>query len=120
MSGLRFLAALLLTTAVTAASTAAQGTGRITGTVRDSAAGRGLPSAQVRVVGTRLAAQTDDEGRFTITGVAAGTYSLEARRLGFRPATVANIVVTSQLVVMGLLLIVSIIATNAIYARTQR
>ena len=93
MSGLRFLAALLLTTAVTAASTAAQGTGRITGTVRDSAAGRGLPSAQVRVVGTRLAAQTDDEGRFTITGVAAGTYSLEARRLGFRPATVANIVV---------------------------
>lgn len=33
---------------------------------------------------------------------------------------VANIPVTSQLIVMGLLLIVSIIATNAIYARTQR
>ena len=34
--------------------------------------------------------------------------------------TVANIVVTTQLIVMGVLLIVSIIATNAIYARTQR
>ena len=34
--------------------------------------------------------------------------------------TVANIVVTSQLVVMGFLLITSIIATNAIYARSQK
>ena len=33
---------------------------------------------------------------------------------------VANIAVTSQLIVMGLLLIVSIVATNAIYARSQR
>jgi rhamnose transport system permease protein len=33
---------------------------------------------------------------------------------------VANIQITSQLIVMGFLLIVSIIATNAIYARTQR
>jgi hypothetical protein len=94
MSGIRLFAALLLTAAGTAASTQAQGTGRITGTVTDAAAARGLPSAQVRIVGTRLAAQTDDEGRFTITGVAAGTYSIEARRLGYRPATVANVVVT--------------------------
>ena len=34
--------------------------------------------------------------------------------------TVANIVVTTRLIVMGILLIVSIIATNAIYTRTQR
>jgi len=93
MSGFRFLAALLFTTAVTAASSPAQGTGRITGTVTDADAARGLPNVQVRVVGTRLGAQTDNEGRFTIAGVAAGTYSLEARRIGYRPATVANIVV---------------------------
>ncbi len=34
--------------------------------------------------------------------------------------TVADIAITAQLTVMGLLLIVSIIATNAIYARSQR
>lgn len=95
MSGLRFLTALLITTAVTAGSSAAQATGRITGTVTDAAAARGLPNTQVRVVGTRLAAQTDDDGRFTISGVAAGTYSVEARRLGYRPATAANVVVTA-------------------------
>jgi TonB-linked SusC/RagA family outer membrane protein len=93
MSRFRLLAALLLATA-TAASSQAQGTGRITGTVTDSAAARGLPNAQVRVVGTRLGAQTDDEGRFTITGVAAGTYTVEARRLGYRPASARNVVVT--------------------------
>ena len=56
-------------------------------------------------------------GRGTILGtfLAAGLLVIIATGM-----TVANIAVTSQLIVMGLLLIVSIIATNAIYARAQR
>lgn len=56
-------------------------------------------------------------GRGTILGTFLASWLLVIIATGM---TVANIVVTSQLVVMGLLLIASIIATNAIYARSQR
>ncbi len=95
MSGFKIRKVLLLLALIVGASPAiAQGTGRITGTVNDSSAGRGIGNVQVRVVGTRLGAETDDEGRFTITNVPVGTYTVEARRLGYRPGTVANVVVS--------------------------
>jgi rhamnose transport system permease protein len=56
-------------------------------------------------------------GRGSILGTFLAAWLLVIIATGM---TVANIPVTSQLVVMGVLLIVSIIATNAIYARTQR
>jgi rhamnose transport system permease protein len=56
-------------------------------------------------------------GRGSIAGTFLAAWLLAIIATGMN---VANIVVTSQLVVMGLLLIFSIIATNAIYARTQR
>jgi rhamnose transport system permease protein len=56
-------------------------------------------------------------GRGTILGTFLASWLLVIIATGM---TVANIPVTSQLIVMGLLLIVSIIATNVIYARTQR
>lgn len=73
---------------------AAQGTGRITGTVTDSALGRGLSNAQISVSGTRLRAESDDQGRYIVVGVPAGTYTVEARRIGFRRGSVGNVVVT--------------------------
>jgi TonB-linked SusC/RagA family outer membrane protein len=73
---------------------AAQGTGRITGTVTDSALGRGLGNAQISVTGTRLRAETDDQGRYTVVGVPAGTYTVEARRIGYRRGSRADVVVT--------------------------
>lgn len=85
MSRLKLLAALLsCSLASLPAAASAQGTGRITGTVTDSALSRGLNSVQVSVVGTRLRAETDDQGRYTITGVPAGTHSLDARRIGYK------------------------------------
>ena len=56
-------------------------------------------------------------GRGSILGtvLAAGLLVIIATGM-----TVANIAVTSQLIVMGVLLVVSIIATNAIYSRAQR
>jgi rhamnose transport system permease protein len=56
-------------------------------------------------------------GRGTILGTFLAAWLLVIIATGM---TVANIAVTSQLIVMGFLLIVSIIATNAIYSRTQR
>lgn len=56
-------------------------------------------------------------GRGTILGTFLASWLLVIIATGM---TVANIAVTSQLIVMGLLLIVSIIATNAIYSRRQR
>ena len=83
------LAVLLLS-----GTAAAQGPGRITGTVTDSALGRGLSNAQIAVSGTRLRGETDDQGRYTVAGVPAGTYTVEARRIGYRRGTVTNVVVT--------------------------
>jgi TonB-linked SusC/RagA family outer membrane protein len=81
--------ALALATALAAAvvprALAAQGTERITGTVRDEG-GQPLPGVQVLVVGTRLGASTNDDGRYAIGGVAPGSYTLRAQRIGFRPA----------------------------------
>ena len=56
-------------------------------------------------------------GRGSIPGTFLAAWLLVIIATGM---TVANIAITSQLIVMGLLLIVSIIATNVIYARTQR
>lgn len=56
-------------------------------------------------------------GRGSILGTFLAAWLLVIIATGM---TVANVPVTSQLIVMGLLLIVSIIATNVIYARSQR
>ena len=56
-------------------------------------------------------------GRGSILGTFLAAWLLVVIATGMN---VANVAITSQLIVMGLLLIVSIIATNAIYARTQR
>jgi rhamnose transport system permease protein len=56
-------------------------------------------------------------GRGSILGTFLAAWLLVIIATGM---TVANVAVTSQLIVMGLLLIVSIIATNAIYSRAQR
>ena len=56
-------------------------------------------------------------GRGSILGTFLAAWLLVVIATGMN---VANVAITSQLIVMGLLLIVSIIATNVIYARTQR
>ena len=94
MSKWRLLGALLAFALVLPDEAAAQGTGRITGTVSDSALGRGLSNAQIAVAGTRLRAETDEQGQFTIANVPAGTYTLEARRIGYRRGTLAGVTVT--------------------------
>src|SRR2546429_253794 len=60
--------------------------GTITGTVTASGTGAPLPRAIVSVVGTRLSAETDVAGRYTLGGVPVGTQRVRARMLGYAPA----------------------------------
>jgi TonB-linked SusC/RagA family outer membrane protein len=84
---------LVLASSIGTVAHAQGGAGRVTGTVSDSATGQPVAEALVTVVGTRFGARTDNVGRYAITGVPAGTYRIEARRLGYRPATVPDVAV---------------------------
>lgn len=63
----------------------AQGTGTITGTVRDRAADRPLEGARLSVVGTRLGDLANAQGSFTIRDVTAGQVTVRAQFLGYEP-----------------------------------
>ena len=80
--GCAMLAALLLLPG----SLAAQATGRITGTVTGEG-GLPLASVQVSIPATGIGAVTGTDGRYTITGVAAGTHEVRAQRIGYAPMT---------------------------------
>jgi len=53
-------------------------------------------AATVTVVGTRLGAYTDADGKFTILNVPAGTYDVKASRLGYNPVTTSGVVVSAD------------------------
>jgi len=63
-------------------SLAAQGTGSITGELRQAGTGRPLPGARVTVVGTNITVPTNDNGTYVIRAVAAGRVEVRAFYLG--------------------------------------
>jgi TonB-linked SusC/RagA family outer membrane protein len=75
-----------------AASTAAQGTGIVRGTVVESSSRRPIAEVQISVVGSSIGAVTGSDGTFRINNVPQGNRVLRARRLGFlaqdRPVSV--------------------------------
>jgi len=70
-------------------------TGTLSGRVLD-ADGKPVAAATVLVVGTRLGAYSDAEGKFLILNVAPGTYEVKASRLGFNAVTVTGVVVSAD------------------------
>lgn len=64
----------------------AQGVATVSGVVTDSD-GLAVYGAVVSVARTSLSSKTDERGEFRIAGVPAGTIEIQARRLGFAPAT---------------------------------
>ncbi|HEU4632199.1 MAG TPA: SusC/RagA family TonB-linked outer membrane protein [Gemmatimonadaceae bacterium] len=94
----RFVPAALLALAALLATpghAAAQATGQIGGTVTDSSSGTPIVGALVSVMGTTLGASTGADGRYLVTGVPAGTHTVQVRRLGFTPRNVPQVVVTA-------------------------
>lgn len=57
----------------------AQPTVVLSGTVRDSVSGAGIAGGRITLVGTDLAARTDDRGRFSLAGILPGVYEAEIR-----------------------------------------
>ena len=91
MSARRFAAVTLgalVAVVLSAASAAAQG--RVTGIVT-AEGGAPLPNVQVQLEGTAFGAMTAENGRYTITNVPAGVYTVEARRIGYAQARQENI-----------------------------
>lgn len=84
MSRLRRLGAVAFFIALLPAAVRAQTTGTISGRVT-AAEGQPIVGAQVSVIGTTRGANTDQQGRYTITGVAAGAQRVRARMLGYAP-----------------------------------
>jgi Carboxypeptidase regulatory-like domain len=64
------------------------GTATVTGTVR-GAGGRPVSGVELRVVNARSTTRTDDQGRYTLGGLPAGTQLLLVRRIGFLIGDVA-------------------------------
>jgi len=79
---------LLAATALlmTAAHASAQTIGGIRGTVVDQS-GRAVENAQVVLTPGSRSAITLDDGRFAITNIPEGVYTLAVRRIGYEPAT---------------------------------
>lgn len=68
--------------------------GTISGRVTDSAAGFPVQGVTIVITGTSLSATSRDDGRYMFRDVPAGTYTLQARRLGYAPITRTGVVVT--------------------------
>lgn len=84
---------LLLLTMIAAPCALVAQTGRLTGTVTDSASGLPIISATVSVVSApNLAAITGPEGRYSISNVPAGPVQLRVQRLGFSPRVLSVVV----------------------------
>lgn len=67
-------------------------TGTVTGRVVDSTTHTGVTGAAVIMEGTTLGTRTRPDGSYSIDGVPAGTRSVRATRIGFRPQSLSVVV----------------------------
>ncbi len=78
------VAALLVAPCVSGtAALAAQKTGTVIGTVTDAASGQPIGDASVSLAGAVVSATTDLAGRYRLTGVPAGEYTVRVRAVGY-------------------------------------
>src|SRR5690606_23138580 len=83
------LAASLLLCVTAWADAAAQETGSISGRVTDAQTAQPISAAQVFIPALNAGALTDQEGRYTVVNVPAGSHTLTVQRIGYRNAEVA-------------------------------
>ena len=90
-----FIATVLGVVAVAAPITAAQAqTGKLTGVVTDAETGKPVEGVAVVIQGTTLGSNTNASGRYFIIQVPPGSYSVQARRLGFQSVTATNVTIS--------------------------
>ena len=74
----------------------AVGNGVVSGEVSDATTLNPVAGAFVDVIGTGKTAETDASGKFTVQGLAPGTYTLEATKLGYFSETAVTTVLEGQ------------------------
>ncbi len=88
----RWLFATLLGAALAAPIAIAQAqTGKLTGVVTDTETGKPIDGAAVVIQGTTLGAITNATGRYFIIQVPPGTYTVQARRLGYQSVSATSV-----------------------------
>lgn len=88
-TGIAKLALLLLSVVAIAPGVlvAQQNTGSVAGQVSEASDGRSLQGAVVSLVGTQFQTITEKTGRYSISGIPAGTYTVKIRYLGLEGQT---------------------------------
>jgi TonB-linked SusC/RagA family outer membrane protein len=86
-------------------ATAQATTGTIAGRVVDSASNAPIPNVRVTVAGSNAAAVTNDDGRFVLSGVPAGSARLRLRRLGYAAREILVTVNTGEAATANLALL---------------
>ncbi|MGB0604367.1 MAG: carboxypeptidase-like regulatory domain-containing protein, partial [Candidatus Latescibacterota bacterium] len=71
--------------------------GKIVGVVSDASTGDPLPNANVQLVGEDMGTVADEEGRFVIINVPAGTYTLRATYIGYTALQIQELRVATGL-----------------------
>jgi outer membrane receptor for ferrienterochelin and colicin len=71
--------------------------GKIVGVVTDANTGDPLPNANVQLVGADMGTIADEEGRFVIINVPAGTYTLRATYIGYTALQIQDLRVATGL-----------------------
>ncbi|MEO8564220.1 MAG: TonB-dependent receptor [bacterium] len=66
-------------------------TGRITGTITATEGNQPIQGVRVTLLGTQLTVTSNPQGRYTITGIAPGSYRLRASAIGYTPVIVDSI-----------------------------
>lgn len=71
----------------------AEGTGKISGKVANQETGEALPGSNVVIIGKNIGAATDTNGLYTISNVTPGSYSMQARAMGYKSITFIDVIV---------------------------
>ncbi len=82
----------------------AQGSGTITGYVKDSQTSQPLPGSSVFILGTAMGTSTDLNGKFLISNVPSGSYTVRATYVGYSSTEARTTVESGAILTVNLLL----------------
>jgi len=121
MDVLRIRLVVLLVAALGLAAGPAQAQqGTVTGTVVEADGAAPLPAVNVGLAGTSLGAATDETGRFTISNVPVGTYTVEASLVGYETVEREITVRTSEITTLTIRLSQESVELSGITVRDRR
>jgi len=119
---MRQLINLLVAAALAPASAIAQ-TQVVKGTIKDADTQMTLPGATVLLVGSDpvIGATTDMDGRFRLESVPFGRQALQVSYIGYKPATIPNVLVTAgKEVVVDIALVASVESLKEVEVTAER